>query len=180
MDAGAGADLVVIGRLGRPHGLHGELAVRPTGPTLAVLEPGAEVVARTAGGERALRLLGRRGSGERPIIAFAGVETREQAAELAGAPVLVRAERLPALDDPDALYVRDLIGFEVLVGERPLGAVTQVHPAPANDVIEVATPAGPVLVPFTRDAVAALDLTARTLVIRPGLLPEPAAEEAPG
>jgi len=167
------APLVVIGRLGRPHGLRGELAARATGPTLGALDPGAEVVARgDAGAERRLRLVRRRGAQERPILAFAELETREAAAELAGATLLVPATELPQLGDPDAHYVRDLIGISVLVGNVPLGPVSEIHPGPANDVLEVATRSGPVLVPFTADAVLELDAAGRRLVVRPGLLPD--------
>jgi 16S rRNA processing protein RimM len=169
---GGGRELVVIGRLGRPHGVRGEIAARATGPTLGALEPGAEVVVRPdAGAERRLRFLRRRGTDDRPILAFGGLETREGAAELAGAVLLVPADSLPTLDEPGAHYVRDLIGIAVLVGDRPLGTVAQVHPAPANDVLEVETPAGPVLVPFTADAILELDPDGRRLVLRRDLLP---------
>jgi 16S rRNA processing protein RimM len=169
---------VVIGRLGRPHGVRGELGARATGPTLAALDPGAEVVVRdAAGAERRLRLVRRRGTDERPILAFAGLDTREAAAELAGATLLVPETELPELGDPDTHYVRDLIGIAVLVGDVPLGPVSEVHPGPANDVLEVATRSGPVLVPLTADAVLEFDPAGRRLVVRPGLLPELEAED---
>jgi 16S rRNA processing protein RimM len=171
-------ELVVIGRLGRPHGLRGELGARPTGPTLEALDPGAAVTARRADGEeRALRLIARRGPPERPILAFAGLVTREDAAALAGATLLVPPAALPSLEDPEAHYVRDLIGVLVLVGDRPLGPITEIHPGPAHDTLEVGTAEGPVLVPFTADAVVELDAPGRRLVVRPGLLAEPG--EAP-
>jgi 16S rRNA processing protein RimM len=168
----AGRDeLVVIAHLGRAHGVSGEIAARPTGPTLAALEPGVPVVVRGRDGEeRALRLRSRRGDPGRPILALEGVDAREEAAPLAGGVLLVRAEALPPLDDPDTLYVRELIGYRVLAGERPLGAVTQVHAGPANDALEVAAANGSLLIPFTADAVLELDRAGRRLVIRPDLL----------
>jgi 16S rRNA processing protein RimM len=164
-------ELVVIAHLGRAHGVSGEIAARPTGPTLGALEPGAPVVVRgREGAERAVRLAGRRGDPARPILAFEGVETREQAAPLAGGVLLVGPEVLPPLDDPDTLYVRELIGYRVLAGERALGAVTQVHAGPANDALEVASEDGPLLIPFTADAVLELDRPGRRVVIRADLL----------
>jgi 16S rRNA processing protein RimM len=166
-------ELVVIAHLGRAHGVSGEIAARPTGPTLAALEPGVPVVVRGRdGGERAARLAGRRGDPARPILALEGVGTREEAAPLAGGVLLVPADVLPPLEDPDTLYVRELIGYRVLAGERPLGPVTRVHAGPANDALEVAAEDGPLLIPFTADAVLELDRPGRRLVIRPDLLGE--------
>ena len=42
-------DLVVVGRIGRPHGLAGEMRVIPTGATLLTLCPGDQVVLAGAG-----------------------------------------------------------------------------------------------------------------------------------
>ncbi|MCU0306158.1 MAG: ribosome maturation factor RimM [Thermoleophilia bacterium] len=187
---GGPADLVVIGRLGRPHGVAGALRATPTGPTLATLRPGEEVVARPplprSGAPGAVprgRRLRVASLGEGPgalLIRFDGVATREDAAALTLADLVVPASRLPAPADPDELYVRDLIGFRVLAGDDPLGPVTGVHPAPANDALEVAAPGGPLLLPFTADAVVELDREARTIRIRPDLLPAWAWAREPG
>jgi 16S rRNA processing protein RimM len=161
---------VVIGLVGRPHGVRGAVRARATGPTLATLAAGDAVDVRPPDGRpRRLALAAVAGTGERPILSFAGVETREQAAALAGAEIVVEPGRVAPLDDPDTFYVRDLVGCEVLLGERPAGPVTAVHPAPANDVLEVSGPEGPLLVPFTADAVRELDLEARRIVVRPDL-----------
>lgn len=167
---------VVVGRVGRPHGLAGALRVEATGPTLTHLPDGATLHVRAPGSggrPRPLVLAGRSGTPPRLLVSFAGVETREAAAGLTGATLAVPAERLPALDDlPDTVYVRDLLGCEVRVGDRVLGPVVEVHAAPANDVLEVAGPSGPVLVPFTADALPHVDLARRLLVVREGLLPD--------
>jgi 16S rRNA processing protein RimM len=161
---------VVIGLVGRPHGVHGSVRVRATGPTLATLAAGESVEVRPPAGEpRRLALAARGGTDERPILTFAGVASREDAAALAGATIAVEPERVAPLEDPDTFYVRDLVGCEVLLGERPAGRVTRVHAAPANDVLEVAAPDGPLLVPFTADAISDLDLDARRIVVRPDL-----------
>jgi 16S rRNA processing protein RimM len=161
---------VVIGRIGRPHGVRGAVRVRPTGPTLATLTPGEEVEVRTREGGRRLRLDGRGGTDDNPILSFAGVADREEAAALAGAAIAVEPERVPPLEDPDTFYVRDLIGCEVMLGDRPAGVVEEVLPAPANDVLAVAGPEGELLLPFTADAVRELDLGARRIVVRADLL----------
>lgn len=162
----------MIGRIGRPHGIGGAVHTRGSGRTLPSLEPGETVEVRPVGGAepRSLLVTSRAGLADQPILTFAGVTTREGAAALTGAEIAVAPSRLPEIDDPDTFFVNDLIGCEVLLGDRPLGTVVQVIPAPANDVLEVSRPEGPALIPFTADAVRELDLPGRRIVIRPDLL----------
>lgn len=163
----------MIGRVGRPHGIAGAVHSRGSGPTLATIAPGDVLEVRPREGEpRRLRVSGRSGMPDQPILAFEGVSSRDEAAALAGADLAVPAERIPGLADPDTFFVRDLVGCEVLLGERSLGPIEQVHAAPANDVLEVAGAEGPILVPFTADAVTGLDLARRRIVIRPDLFGE--------
>lgn len=168
------AEWVVVGRIGRPHGLAGAVRVEATGPTLPGVPPGSTL--RVSGPDpappRELVLQSRSGTPPRLILTFAGVGSREDASALTGAVVEVPAARLPPIDEPDTLYVRDLIGCAVRVGDRPLGQVVGVLSAPANDVLEVDGPGGRVLVPFTADALPQVDLARRMLVVREGLLPD--------
>jgi 16S rRNA processing protein RimM len=163
---------VVIGRVGRPHGVRGALRATPTGATLATLEAGEEVEVHPPGAApRAMVLAAREGTAERPILRLAGIDDREAAAALTGATISVPAGREAGPADPDTYLVRDLVGCEVLVGARAAGTVVEVHEAPANDVLEVAGPEGALLVPFTADAVRELDLDARRIVVRADLFP---------
>ena len=163
---------VVIGRIGRPHGVGGAVHARGSGRTLASLAAGETVEVRIGGQEpRLLLVTSRAGMADQPILTFEGVGSRDQAAELTGAEIAVAPTRLPEIDDPNTFFVRELIGCEVLLGDRPLGPVSDVISGPANDVLEVAAPEGPpTLIPFTADAVRELDLAARRIVIRPDLL----------
>ena len=162
---------VVIGTIGRPHGTGGAVHARPSGPTLATLGPGDEVEVRPREGEpRTLVVTGRSGMDRSPILAFAGIGDRAAAGELTGAVLAVEGDRVRGLDDPDTFFVRDLVGCEVLLGDRSLGPVTEVFSGPANDALQVAAEGGPVLLPFTADAVLDLDVPGRRIVVRPDLL----------
>lgn len=164
---------VVIGELGRPHGVDGELRAYPTGPTLAAVPLGGEVTGRLRSGERVmLTLTGRRDVGDALILSFAQFPTREAAATAVGALLEVSAEALPHIDDPDEFYVRDLLGLTVTLapGGMALGTVTRVNPGAANDSLEVTSTDGTVvLVPFTRDAIVDFDRTAGALSVRASL-----------
>jgi 16S rRNA processing protein RimM len=166
-----GASLVVIGQVLRPHGVRGAVRAKATGPTLEALALGTEVEVGPADGpRRRLALETRAAAPPGLILHFAGVDTREDAKALAGQPIHAPEALLPALDDPDTLYVRELLGFSVALGERELGTVRSVIPGPANDSLEVAGDGAPVLVPFTADAVVAIDRAGRRIALRPDLL----------
>ena len=163
---------VVIGVLGRPHGLRGALRARPTGATLATIAPGERVLlARPGGGEAAERAVAWvEGGGDRLRLALEGVDGRDAAAALTGSVVAVPAARVAVPADPDTFLVSDLVGCAVRAGDRPLGTVTDVHAGPANDALEVSGGEGTVLVPFTADAIVQLDLGARAIAVREGLV----------
>lgn len=169
---------VVIARLGRPHGVQGDIMAHADGPTLGTLEPGEHVAVRVGGVDRDLVLGDRRGEASKAILSFEGVNTREDASALTGGELVVAVARLPAISTADTFYVRDLLGYEVREGDRVLGVVSDIHPGPSNDSLVVRGPQGEVLVPFTMDAVIRVDEVARVLALRPDLLGEWAWGEA--
>jgi 16S rRNA processing protein RimM len=161
---------VVIGVIGRPHGVRGAVRAVATGSTLGVLAVGEPVEVHLGDAPpRRLVIAARAGTAERPILTFEGVASREGAAALTGAEIRVAPGSLAPLTDPDTFFVRDLVGCEVVVGGRVAGRVSAVHDAPANDVLEVSGEDGVLLVPFTADAVTAVDPAARRIVVRDGL-----------
>lgn len=110
-----------------------------------------------------------------------GVATREQAEALKGARLYAPREALPSLPD-DEYYHADLIGLDVVdPAGVPLGRVRAVHDFGAGDMLEVAAPTlkQPALLPFTREAVPTVDLSARRIVADPpeGVFPDDGAEE---
>lgn len=169
-DGGVNSPTVVIGRIGRPHGIGGAVHSKGSGPTLPTIVVGEVLEVRPrVGTARTLTVTARSGMAGNPILAFEGVASRDEAAALVDAEIAVPAERVTNLDNPDTFFVRDLVGCEVLLGDRPLGTVGRVHSAPANDILEVSGDTGVILVPFTADALIALDVPGRRIVIRPDL-----------
>jgi 16S rRNA processing protein RimM len=170
----SGPDAVVVGRLGRPHGVRGFIHARPTGATLADLRPGEVLWASLgAGGSRRLVLAEISGPPERLRLRFDGVDDRDAAAALSGAEIAVAPGRVVVPRDPDTFLVSDLLGCELWLGERRLGTIARVHAAPANDVFEVTrvdADGGAEYVPFTADAVLAVDIAGRRITVRADLL----------
>ena len=82
-------------------------------------------------GARVLEVCSSRPFQGRYLVRFEGVRTREAAEELRGCLLLA-----PAVEDPDALYVHDLVGREVveLNGTRR-GVVVALQANPASDLL---------------------------------------------
>jgi 16S rRNA processing protein RimM len=149
---GADGDFVVVGRVGRPHGLDGSFVVeRPSdrlarGVSVWVGDEPAEIVAarRVGGGRLAIRL-------DRPAAR--------------GALLLVPRGELPE-PEADTYYVFQLVGLEVAERGGPvLGRVVEVQPYPANDVLELDDGT---LLPLVEDCVLDVDLDAGRIVVAPG------------
>jgi 16S rRNA processing protein RimM len=165
-------EAVVIGVVQRAHGIHGLVRARPTGPTLTELTAGEPVELTDRDGRtRRLVLSSAAPAGDAVLLGFEGIVNREDADALRGGTIAVGPARLPQAGAAGEFYVRELVGCAVTVGGRPIGAVRDVINRPANDVLEVQGDDGQVhLLPFTRDAVVAVDLAERRIELRTGLI----------
>ncbi len=121
---------LVVGRVGRPHGLRGEVTVE-----VRTDDPEQRFVAgsclATVPAERGPLTVARsRWHSGRLLVMFAGHEDRNAAEELRDTLLAIDSDQLVPLDDPEEFYDHDLIGLQVVtvVGE-PVGAVADVvHP----------------------------------------------------
>jgi len=140
IDEGVPTDerLIIVGRLGRPHGLSGWCHVHAwTRPPENLGQYGAWWVGRDGRWQaRPLAPLRFEAHGKSHIVCFVGVDSREDAQALVGMDVAVPRSALPA-PEPGEYYWMDLIGLEVFVGERCLGRVDHLLETGSNDVLVV-------------------------------------------
>lgn len=123
-------ELLEIGRVGKAHGLRGEVTAVITSDRPERTEPGA--VWHLDAGAVTVRSLRSTEPG-RWVVALEGVDSREGAEALRGQTI--RAE---PIDDPDALWVHQLVGAEVRTPDgRSWGRVTGVLANPASDILEL-------------------------------------------
>jgi 16S rRNA processing protein RimM len=152
------AAVLVVGRVGRAHGLDGSFYV--TRPRARMLTLGTNVI--LAG--RSTVIVRRAGTEQRPIVRVEGVGDRESAEALRGSELSVAPSNAPVLGEGE-WWAHELEGCTVADGGRVLGAVTRLVELPSCEALEVRPQEGgePVLVPMVKDAVRAVDVAARRI-----------------
>lgn len=172
---------LVVGRISRPHGVRGELAVevRTDDPELR-LAAGA-VLATEPAAAGPLTVTRARWHSGRLLLSFDGVTGREQADQLRGILLVVDSAELEDVAGPDEFRDHQLIGLTVIgPGGEHIGEVSDVlhHGQDLLVIAGVGQRAGvEIMVPFVAELVPEVDLPGRRLVIDPpaGLLDAGAA-----
>jgi 16S rRNA processing protein RimM len=144
--------LLEVGRIGRAHGLHGEVSVTAITNRDERFAPGSVLHA----GPRELVVASSRRHQDRWLVRFEGIDDRT-AAELLRNLVL---EAEPIDGDDDELWVHELVGAEVRDKTgTAVGRVTAVEANPAHDllVLENGALVPAVFVVEQRDGVVIID-----------------------
>jgi 16S rRNA processing protein RimM len=176
--------LVVVGRIGRPHGIRGEVTVevRTDAPEVR-FAPGSVL---TADPSRVgpLTVAAARWHSGRLLLSVRGVTDRTAAEALRGVVLSVDVEDDELPGDPAEFYDHQLRGLDVrtLDGES-IGVVDDVLHLPGQDLLAVRRhDARETLIPFVEEMVPEIDLALGRVVVAPppGLLelddPEPNPE----
>ena len=173
MDAETSPDTVVVGRIGRPHGVRGEVTVevRTDDPDDRFV-PGAVLLTDPAA-RGPLTVAGARWHREVLLLTVEGVDSREAAEELRNTELHVPVADLPPLEDPDAYYDHQLVGLAArLTDGSLLGTVTAVRHEGGDLLVVAREGGGELLVPFVAAIVPTVDLAGGAVVVDPpeGLL----------
>ena len=151
---------VVVGRIGRAHGIRGDVAVevRTDEPERRFL-PGATLLTDPHDAGPLVLQRARMHSG-RMLAHFEQVEDRSAAERLRGVLLFIDADPRESPPDPDEFYDREVVGLQVVDAERGLiGEVTEVVHLPGQDLLAVRGEAGAtVLVPFVAAFVKVVDV----------------------
>ena len=148
------SETVVVGRVGKSHGLDGSFVVENASDAPERFEVGAELIVE---GE-SVKVLARRHARGRPVIRLDRRVPR-------GAQLEVPQEALAPAGEGE-YYVFQLVGLRVQEdGGDELGTVTDVLPGVANDVLELDSG---IALPMVEDCVRAVDLSAGRILVAPG------------
>lgn len=155
-----GTERVLVGTLGKPHGLRGELTVflRTDEPERR-FAPGASV--EVGPGGRPMTVVSGRSHSGTWLLVLDGVTDRTAAETLRGAEVWAR---VPAGDVPDAegeFYDRQLVGLGVRDSSgATIGRVASMLHHPGQDLLVVDAAGTERLVPFVAALVPVVDVDA--------------------
>lgn len=176
MTAGS-ADLRMVGRIVKPHGIRGELVVDVRTDSADVrFADGAVLFVTSRDGEpvRPLTVAATRPHIGRLLVRFEGVDGREDAEALRGVVLSAPADDLPPIEDPDEFYDHQLEGLAVhTVAGALVGTVREVVHGAGGDLLVVDRDGGgEALVPFVRQIVPEVDVHGGRVVLDPppGLL----------
>ena len=166
-------DMVVVGRIGRPHGLRGQVAVTPETDFVAErFRCGETVWTRLAGREEQLTIASARIHNGRPVIGFEGLSSIEAVERLAGMELRIPEASLRPLE-AGRYYEYQLVGCTVETAEGgAIGAVVRVESGLGGSCLVVQGPRGEILVPLAAHICVEVDLGGRRIRIDPpeGLL----------
>lgn len=170
---------VVVGRIGKPHGIRGEVTVevrtdeperRFAGGTALRAEPprGSAFAVRT------LTVAASRWHGTTLLVSFEEIPDRTAAEGARGVLLTTEVPAHESPEDPEEFYDHQLVGLAAVDPDgSALGEVTGLVHGGAQDLLVVTTPDGrEALVPFVAALVPEVDLSGGRVVIddRPGLV----------
>jgi len=174
---------VVVGRIGRAHGVTGEVSVelRTDEPDRRFAD-GAVLGTRTPQGTppqgpgrpASLTVRGTRWHQSRLLVRFAELADRTAAEGVRGLTLVTEVDAAEVPEDPEEYYDHQLVGLAVVTTDgAPVGEVVDVVHGAGQDLLVLrATDGREVLVPFVSELVPVVDVPGGRLEVedRPGLL----------
>ncbi|MFI9243234.1 ribosome maturation factor RimM [Streptomyces sp. NPDC053086] len=160
---------LVVARIGRAHGIKGEVTVevRTDEPELR-LAPGAVLATDPASTGPLTIATGRVHSG-RLLLRFEGVTDRNAAEALRNTLLIAEIDPEVLPEDEDEYYDHQLIDLDVVTADgTEVGRITEISHLPSQDLFIVERPDGSeVMIPFVEEIVAEIDLAEQKAVITP-------------
>lgn len=165
--------LLVVGRIGRAHGVLGEATVEVrTDLPDERFYVGAQLTTDPAH-HGPLTVESARGHNGVLLLKFTQVKDRTQVEKLRDVLLLADVDVDEELEDEDEFHVQQLLGAQVITvdGQR-VGTLTDVINLPGQDLLAVEGKNGEVLIPFVLEIVPGVDVINKIITIDPpaGLL----------
>jgi len=170
-------DYLVVGQIGRPHGIHGEGQVHVFTDFPERLKPGVTLFV----GEnyKPVKIRSSRWKNQVLLLAFEEYLTREEIETLRHQYLYVRADDRPSLL-PGEYYHHQLLGLNVFAHDLEsapspqfLGQITEIISTGANDVYVITNDSGKeLLIPALESTIVSIDVNQGQMIVRllPGLL----------
>ncbi|MFG2028449.1 ribosome maturation factor RimM [Streptomyces sp. NPDC048825] len=160
---------LVVARVGRAHGIKGEVTVevRTDEPELR-LAPGAVLATDPASAGPLTIETGRVHSG-RLLLRFEGVRDRNAAEALRNTLLIAEVDPDATPEEPDEYYDHQLMDLDVVTKDgAEVGRITEISHLPSQDLFVVERADGSeALIPFVAEIVVEIDLEEQRAVIDP-------------
>ncbi|MFH8731327.1 MULTISPECIES: ribosome maturation factor RimM [unclassified Streptomyces] len=160
---------LVVARIGRAHGIKGEVTVevRTDEPELR-LGPGAVLATAPASAGPLTIETGRVHSG-RLLLRFEGVRDRTAAEALRNTLLIAEVDPEELPEDEDEFYDHQLMDLDVVTTDGvEVGRITEISHLPSQDLFIVERPDGSeVMIPFVEEIVTEIDLEEQRAIIDP-------------
>ncbi|MGZ4536132.1 MAG: ribosome maturation factor RimM [Nocardioidaceae bacterium] len=176
---------VVVGRIGRAHGVRGEVSVEPrTDEPERRFADGARLATETPQGApahgpdrpAALTVRSTRWHQSRLLVTFEEIRDRTQAEAIRGLVLVSEVDDAESPEDPEEFCDHQLLGLRVVTTDgREVGVLVEVAHTGGQDLLVVRAADGrEILVPFVSALVPEVDVPGGRVVVedRPGLLEE--------
>ncbi|WP_138443414.1 ribosome maturation factor RimM [Sinomonas susongensis] len=157
---------VRVARIGKPHGIRGEVTVQVLTDSPEDRFAHGAVFDVDPPSHGSLTVRSARWNKDILVVGFEEVADRNRAEELRGATLSIDTDEVEDGDD-EGWYEHELVGLEVRVDGERVGTVSALQVMPAQDLLVVDTPNGEVLVPFVEEIVPDVDPEGGFVVVVP-------------
>ena len=159
--------LLVIGRIGRAHGVRGDLFVEPLTDEPDVRFADDNVLETSSGNPLTVEFT--KWHSGKFIVHFVGIDDRTAAENLKSIELSVEVDPNQMPDDPDEFYDHQLVGLAVrLLDQSEIGKVKEVIHLPSQDLLAVTVAGGSeILIPFVTEIVPTVDVSGGFISIDP-------------
>lgn len=175
--------LVTVGRIGRAHGIRGDVTVDVRTDSPEARFAAGAVLTTDPAAAGPLTVAHTRWHSGRLLVQFRGIRDRNGAEALRGVHLLADLDESERPEDPDEFFDHQLEGLTVRLGDGSVvGEVAEVVHLPGHDLLAVRRPDGTeALVPFVADIVPEIDVDAGHVLVDPppGLLDDQGADRTP-
>jgi len=161
-----------VGRLGRPHGVRGEVEVFPETDFPERFSPGSELVLLPPLADKTmLKIVGRKQKKSSILVKFEHIDSFEAASTLRGRGLFVAEDKVMKLEG-DVNWIHELVGMRVVTESgEDIGTLLEISRGPAHDIYVVEGDKR-YLIPAVKEIVTRVDKQNGVIFINPppGLL----------
>lgn len=171
-------DCAAVGRIRRPHGVRGELAIEVlTDEPDAIFAPGRRVFQGTPEGAlwldprtrqpRELSVKALRPVKDGYLLTLVEIADRTEAEKWNGRTLMVPVEELSEPDEGE-VFAHELVGMQLVdaATHAPIGEVVEFYELPQGLLLEFRTPRGVASMPFVEEFVDEVDRDGRVIRVR--------------